>query len=43
MVKPGFYISEETIESECKMKEMKISVAIETQKTTLIVSIIINP
>jgi hypothetical protein len=41
-VKPGFYVSEETIESKCKMKEMKISVAIETQKTTSIVSILIK-
>jgi len=41
-VKPGFYVSEETIENECKMKEMKICVAIETQKTKLIVSMLIK-
>jgi hypothetical protein len=41
-VKPGFYVSEETIESECKIKEMKNYVPIETQKAKLIVSILIK-
>jgi hypothetical protein len=29
LVNPGFYVSEWTIESECKIKEMKICAAIE--------------
>jgi hypothetical protein len=36
-VKPGFYVSEGTIENECKIKEMKICVAIEIKETKLIV------
>jgi len=40
-VRSGFCDFEGTVGIECEMKEMKISVAIETQKT-LIVSILIK-
>jgi len=42
LVKPGFYVSEGAVESECKIKRMKIYVAIETQKTKSIVSVLIK-
>jgi hypothetical protein len=29
VVKPGFYVCEQAIEDECKVKEMKIDIAIE--------------
>ena len=41
-VKPGFYICEGTIESDCKIEEVEICVAIETKKTKLIVSFLIK-
>jgi len=41
-VRSGFCDFEGTVGRECKMKEMKVSVAVETQKTTLIVSILIK-
>jgi hypothetical protein len=41
-VKPGFYVSEGAVETECKIKGMKICVAIETQEIKLIVSILIK-
>jgi len=37
IVKLGFHVSEGTISNECKIKEMKIHVAVEITHTKLIV------
>jgi len=41
-VKLGFYVSEGTISNECKIKEMKIHVAVEITHTKLILYYIKN-
>jgi len=41
-VKLGFYVSEGTISNECKIKEMKIHVAVEITCTKLILYYIKN-